>query len=218
MGADGIELDTMLSADGVPVVIHDFTLERTTDGQGRVDEQPLDKLRELDAGGHFSAEFRGEPLPTLAEVLDAFGSALRINIELKSHSPGDNGLEARVVELIRQRGLGPSIIFSSFNPLSLWRVRRLAPEIQRGLLYAPDLPLYLRRAWTAPFLALAAMHPQSRMVDARYMRWARGKGYRVNVWTVNDPPEMLRLIELGVDALITDRPDVARKLVDAGRR
>ena len=218
MGADGIELDVMLSADGVPVVIHDSTLERTTNGNGRVEERPLDQLRELDAGGHFSPQFRGEPIPTLAEVLDAFGGALRINIELKSRSSADDGLEARVVELVRARALDSSVIFSSFNPLSLWRARRLAPEIRRGLLYARDMPIYLSRAWAAPFLGLDAVHPEAGMVDARYMRWARSKGYHVNVWTVNEPPEMLRLIEVGVDMLITDRPDVGRSLVNARRR
>ncbi len=217
MGADGIELDVMLSADGVPVVIHDFTLERTTNGYGRVEEQTLDQLRELDAGGHFAPEFRGEPIPTLAEVLDALGGALRINIELKSTSRGDNGLETRVVELVRGRSLEGSIIFSSFNPLSLWRAKRLAPEVRRGLLYSRDMPFFLRRAWAAPFLGLDAAHPEAGMVDARYMRWAQGHGYRVNVWTVNEPPAMLRLMDLGVDALITDRPDVARSLVDARR-
>lgn len=218
MGADGIELDVMLSADGVPVVIHDSTVDRTTNGSGRVRELTLDQLRELDAGGRFASQFSGEPIPTLAEVLDAFGSALRINIELKSASTGDDGLEARVVELLRARSLGRSIVFSSFNPLSLWRAKRLAPEIRRGLLYAPDMPVYLSRAWAAPFLGLDAVHPEGRMVDAGYVRWAHGKGYHVNVWTVNEPPEMLRLIELGVDVLITDRPDVARTLVDAQRR
>jgi len=213
-GADGIELDVMLSADGVPVVIHDFTLDRTTNGHGPVAEHTWAELRGLDAGSHFSAEYRGEPLPRLEQVLDAFGDSLRINIELKSASVANDGLEARVGGLVAERGLIPTVIISSFNPFSLWRIRRTNPRITRGLLYAPGLPIYLRRAWSAPFLALDALHPQASMVDAAYMLWAKGKGYHVNVWTVNDLAEMHRLLELGVDVLITDVPDMARRVVD----
>lgn len=206
LGADGIELDVMLSADGIPVVIHDYTLERTTNGRGRVAEHTLAQLRALDAGG-------GEPIPTLAEVLDAFGDSLRINIELKIASAADDGLVARVAQLVAERGLFDTVLISSFNPLALWRMRRADARLARGLLYAPGVPLYLRRAWVAPFLALDAMHPHFSMVDAVYMRWARRRGYHVNVWTVNDPGEMERLLDLGVDVLITDRPDIARTVV-----
>ena len=217
MDADGIELDVMLSADGVPVVIHDFTLERTSNGQGQVGERTLAQLQALDAGSYFAPRFAEERLPTLAQVLDALGGSLRINIELKSRTWAETGLEKSVAELVAQRGLNSSVIVSSFNPLSLWRMRRINPRIARGLLYERHMPLCLRRAWAAPFLGLNAVHPQAGMVDAAYMRWARGKRYRVNVWTVNEPAEMERLLALGVDTLITDRPDVARKVVDARR-
>ncbi len=97
-------------------------------------------------------------------------------------------------------------------------MRRIAPSLRRALLYSADLPIYLRRAWSAPLLGLDAVHPHFTLVDEAYMRWARQKGYRVNVWTVNDPAEMVRLLDLGVDALITDRPEVAREIVDAHRQ
>ncbi len=218
MGADGIELDVMLSADGVPVVIHDFTLERTTNGQGRVAERTLAQLQALDAGLYFAPRYQGERIPALEQVLDTFGGSLRINIELKSHTLAQTDLEAAVAQLVVQKGLISSVIVSSFDPLSLWRMRRINPRIARGLLYARHMPLFLRRAWAAPFLALDALHPQASMVDAAYVRWARRKGYHINVWTGNEPAEMERLLVLGVDMLITDRPDVARKIVDARRR
>jgi glycerophosphoryl diester phosphodiesterase len=210
-GADAIELDTHLSADGVPVVIHDFTVDGTTDGSGRVQEMTLDQLHRLDAGSHFGAAFAGERIPILEEVLKAFGNRLLINIELKSISPRDNGLERAVIALVEQHGLESRVLFSSFNPFSLRRAKKIAPHIQVGLLYAPNLPIPLSRAWLAPLFLHEARHPEHTMVDAHYMARARRRGHRVNAWTVDDPDEMRRLIGLGVSGIITNVPDVLRK-------
>jgi glycerophosphoryl diester phosphodiesterase len=213
LGADGIEFDVHLSADGVPVVIHDFAVDATTDGSGLVSEMPLAQLKQLDAGSRFDPAFTGERIPTLGEVLQAFGDRLLLNIELKSTSPRDNGLERAVVALVEERGLGKRVLFSSFNPFSLRRAKKIAPHILTGLLYAPDLPLYLSRAWLAPLAPHEARHPQHTMIDARYMDWARHHGYRVNAWTVDDPGEMRRLIDLKVDGIITNVPDVLRDVL-----
>jgi glycerophosphoryl diester phosphodiesterase len=212
MGADGIELDVQLSADGVPMICHDFSLERTTDGRGEVSAHTQQELQALDAGSHFSRAFSDQTIPTLAQVLDTLGQRLGINVELKTRSRLNNTLEAAVAALIRERGLQDRVILSSFNPFSLWRARVLAAEIPRGLLYAPDLSATLSRGWAIPFLALEAVHPSKTMVDAAYVRWAHGKGYDVNVWTVNAPEEIERLIDLGVDTIITDCPDVALEI------
>ena len=139
--ADGIELDTHLSADGVPVVIHDFSVDATTDGSGRVREMTLAQLKQLDAGVHSNPAFAGERIPTLKEVLQAFGNRLLVNIELKSVSPRDDGLEQTVIALVEQHRLENRVLFSSFNPFSLRRAKRIAPHIPVGLLYAPSLPL-----------------------------------------------------------------------------
>jgi glycerophosphoryl diester phosphodiesterase len=210
LGAHGIELDVHLSADGVPVVIHDFTVDATTDGSGPVSGMSLAQLRELDAGSSFDPAFAGELIPTLAEVLETFGHRLFLNIELKTTSPRNNGLEQAVIGQIREHGLDRSdrVLLSSFNPFSLRRAWRLAPHLRRGLLYAPGLPLPLRRAWLAPLAPHQARHPEHTMVDARYMAWARRRGYQVNTWTVDDPAEMRRLVDLGVDGIITNVPDV----------
>jgi len=211
LGADGVELDVHLSADGVPVVIHDFTVDATTDGSGRVGEMTLAQLKQLDAGSYFDPAFAGERIPTLEEVLELAGERLLLNIELKGTSPCDDGLEQAVAALIEQHGLGDRVLFSSFNPFSLRRVKRIAPHIPTGLLYAPGLPLPLRRAWLAPLVPHEACHPEHTMVDAHYIAWTRQHGYRVNTWTVDDPEEMRRLIRLGVDGIITNVPDVLRQ-------
>jgi len=208
LGADGIEFDVHLSADGVPVVIHDFTVDETTDGSGRVARMTLTQLELLDAGSSFDPAFAGEHIPTLAQVLETYGNRLLLNIELKDLNLGDSGLERAVIAQVERHGLGDRVILSSFNPFSLRRAKKIAPHIPVGLLYAPDLPLLLRRAWLAPLFPHEARHPEHSMVDARYMACARQRGYRVNTWTVDDPDEMRRLIALDVDGIVTNLPDV----------
>jgi glycerophosphoryl diester phosphodiesterase len=214
LGADGIELDVHLSADGIPVVIHDSSVDATTDGSGRVSEMVLAQLKELDAGSYFGAAFAGERIPTLEQVLDTFGRRILLNIELKSLSPRDNGLERAVVPMVERHGLGHRVLFSSFNPFSLRRAKKLAAHIPVGLLYSPDLPLPLRRAWLAPLAPHEARHPEHTMVDARFMAWAGRRGYRVNAWTVDDPDEIRRLIRLGVHGIITNSPNVCRTVLE----
>jgi glycerophosphoryl diester phosphodiesterase len=214
LGADAIEFDTHLSADGVPVVIHDFRVDATTDGTGHVAEMGLAQLQQLDTGAYFDPAFAGERIPTLEEVLEAFGDCLLLNIELKSANPRDNGLEQAVLSLVEQYELESRVLLSSFNPFSLRRAKKIAPHVQVGLLYAPDLPLFLSRAWLAPLFPHEARHPQHTMVNARYMRWARRRGYRVNAWTVDSPDEMRRLIALGVSGIITNVPDMLRDVLE----
>jgi glycerophosphoryl diester phosphodiesterase len=214
MGADGVELDVHLSRDGEAVVIHDFTVDRTTDGRGAVRDLTLARLKALDAGSWFDPAFANERIPTLQEVFDAIGHLLLMNVEIKSLPGRSRGLEAEVVRLIEDNNLAYRVIVSSFNPLSLRKIKKLNPNIPTALLYAPDLPLPLRRAWLSPLAPHEFRHPHHSMVDERYMAWARQRGYRVNVWTVNQPNEMRRLVALSVDGIITDRPDVLAEILD----
>jgi glycerophosphoryl diester phosphodiesterase len=215
LGADGIEFDVHLSADGVPVVIHDFTVEATTDGSGRVADLTLAQLKELDAGSSFAPAFAGEHIPTLQEVLEAVGGQLLLNIELKTVSPRDHGLERAVIDQVKQHELSDRVLLSSFNPFSLRRAKGIAPHIPTGLLYAPGMPLPLRRAWMASLVPHEARHPEHTMVDGRYMAWARRHDYRVHTWTVDDPNEMRHLIALGVDAIITNVPDTLHDVIES---
>jgi glycerophosphoryl diester phosphodiesterase len=208
LGADGVELDVHLAADGVPVVMHNFDVDETTDGTGRVTDKTLAELKELDAGSKFAPEFAGERIPTLAEVFEALEGKLLINVELKDVSPAGVGLEEPVVQVVRQCGMEKNVLFSSFNPFTLRRIRPFARGVPSGLLAAHDLPTYLRRAWFAPFTPHEARHPDAEMTDARLVRWCHRRRLRVNVWTVDAPDEMRRLIALGVDGIITNKPDV----------
>ncbi len=211
IGADGVELDVQLSLDGAPVVMHDFTVERTTNGSGEVSKMTLAALRELDAGATFSGGFAGARIPTLDEVFEAVGTRVLVNVELKAFGMGRaaRDLVGTVARSIHVHGMSKRVILSSFNPLILGMVRRIAPELPVGYLYAPDLPLPLAKGWMArPLIGRhEARHPHFSMVDDAYMRWAHRREYRVNVWTVNEAEDVRRMRDLGVDAIISDRPD-----------
>ncbi len=208
MGADGIELDVMLCADGKVVVSHDFSVERTTDGQGRVAEITQAQLRALDAGAWFAAQFAGQRIPTLREVVQWAGKDMLLNIELKSMSLRTDGLEEKVIAIVREYHLESRVVLSSFNPFAIRRVKQMAPDLHTGLLYAGKLPIYLRRAWLRPFAHPDALHPQYGLVNDAYLLWARGKGCRVNVWAPDELNDLQRLVAQGVDMIITDRPDL----------
>ena len=213
-GADGVELDVMLSADGEVVVLHDFRVERTTDGQGRAGTLTLSELKALDAGSWFGPQFGGERIPTLREVFEWAGKDILLNIELKSVSPRSDGLEAKVVDIVREYGLQRRVLLSSFNPLVLRRVKQMAPDLNTGLLYAGDLPLYLRRAWLRPLARPDALHPQYELVTETYLVWGRRRGYRVNVWAPDKVPDLRRLIAQQVDIIITNSVDVLASLLE----
>ena len=213
LGADGVELDVHLSADGVPVVMHNLSVDETTDGTGHVTDKTLAELKELDAGSKFAPEFAGERIPTLAEVFEALEGKLLVNVELKDISPKGVGLEAPVVEVVRRHGMEKKVLFSSFNPFTLRRLRPLAWDVPSGLLYAHDLAIYLRRAWLAPLTPHEARHPDVEMADKRLVGWCHTRRLCVNVWTVDEPAEMRRLTALGVDGIITNKPDVLRERV-----
>ena len=141
LGADGVELDVQLSADGALVVCHNYWVDQTSNGHGPIAAQKLAELKQLDFGGWFGPQFIGEPIPTLDEVFDGLPPSALINVELKSESLRSNGLEAAVAGLIARRGAHHRVIVSSFNPVALWRMHRLDPRIKTGLLYAPNLPI-----------------------------------------------------------------------------
>ena len=216
MGADGIELDVQLSHDGTAVVIHDATVDRTTDGFGAVADLTLAELKELDAGSWVSSDFAGERIPTLTEVFEAVGQDLLLNLELKVMVSEPTGLEEVVVSLIAHYGMEGRVLISSFNPLALQRVRRAHPHIPLALLYGASLPGAELERWVQDLQPLAALHPEHRLVNATHLAWAREHNCRVNTWTVDEPKEMRRLLALGVEGLITNRPDLLGVILKEG--
>jgi glycerophosphoryl diester phosphodiesterase len=216
LGADGIEFDVRLCADGVPVVIHDATVDATTDGSGRVANMTLAQLKELDAGSHFDPSFAGERIPALMEVLEAVGEQLLLNIELKSGALLGARLEQAVVDVIERCALAERVLISSFNPLALRRIQKIAPNLATAWLYVAATRPSRGFATRISLKPYAAIHPHHALVDERTMRWARRHNCRVHVWTVDDVVEMRRLIGCGVDGIITNLPDLLHSTLKKG--
>jgi glycerophosphoryl diester phosphodiesterase len=212
-GADAIELDAKMSADGVIVVHHDSTLDRTTSGSGRVSSRTLRELAELDAGEKFGAQFAGERIPTLKEVLVTVGEELLVNVELTNYAHPFDSLPNKAVSLVRELGLERRVIFSSFSPIALARAKRLAPDIPCGLLLLAEEPGWVR-SLLRKITPHEALHPQDRILGAEMVAKEHAQGRMVNVWTVNDARRMRELVEMGVDGLITDVPDRAREVLE----
>ncbi len=212
--ADGIELDVMLSADQELFVLHDEHVDRTTDGQGTVSEMSLAELKSLNAAAKFKAGWaKPEPLPLLGEVFDLVGKKMLINIELKNFKEPFNGLTQQVIALVEKAGLEETVLLSSFNPFNLQAAKRCNPKIKRGLLTEGGKRGGLLRGTLGMAFPYDALHPYFEDVDLDLMRRLHGKRKQVNPWTVDEPQDLLRLKDLGVDMIITNDPLKARQIL-----
>ena len=216
LGADGIELDVMLSADERLVVIHDRSLTRTTNGQGMVNESNWEQLKFLDAGSKFGEEFEGEPLPLLEQVFEELGGQFLINVELKNFATPRDGLVNKVVNLVEQTGLAESVILSSFNARNLLEVERISPSIRRGLLTLPGLAGRPFRGWFGRRYHYDALHPFYEDVTPNLVKNLHSRGKQVNVWTVDRPANLLQMKAYGVDMIICNNPAHAREVIERG--
>lgn len=213
LGADGLELDVRLSRDGVVVVHHDATLDRTTDARGPVVRLTADELARVDAAARHP-EFRGRGIgvPTLREVLRRYRDA-RIVIELKLNDPE---LAIRTIDEVKATDAVARVSLGSFGTKVLRAARACEPAIATGA-SREEIRLALYRSWCRwPVRRPAYREFQvpetsgaTRVVSLRFIRDAHASGTAVHVWTVDAEPDMRRLIAWGVDGLITDRPDVA---------
>ncbi len=211
-GADAIELDVDVTRDGHVVVMHDPTVDRTTDGQGRVADLTLDEIRRVDAGAWKDAAFKGERVPLLEEVLEVVGRQVLINVEIKGMSLRGQGLEEKVAALLERHGLIDRAIISSFNPFALRRAKHINPRLACGLIYAPDLPIFLRGAWLAPLIpGLNARHPHHSQINQGIVDQFHARGLAVNVWTVNQAGIARAMAQAGVDGIMGDDPMLIRE-------
>ena len=215
-GADGVELDAKLSADGHVMVIHDQTVDRTTSGSGRVRDLTLAQLKKLDAGSHFDSSFAREPVPTLEEVFVAVGARTLVNVELTNYASPTDDLPDKVADLVIKFGLQEHILFSTFHPLTLLRIRRRLPHVPTALLALPGRGGRLARGWLGRLLSPGYLHPYYTDVSAQTMAGEKRRPRMVNAWTVNGAEEMRHLFQIGIDGIITDDPRLARRVLDAG--
>jgi len=211
-GCDGIELDVHLTKDGEVVIIHDESIDRTTNGKGLVADYTLKELKEFDASFKFAGMYGKNEIPTLREYFELVKDTKIItNIELKTGINTYPGIEKKTLELIDEFGLRDRIIISSFNHYSVLRMKELAPDMKYGLLsetWIIDFAKY------AKDLGMDYVHPIFCMVEPDFAASSKENGIGINTWTVNTDKDIREMIERGVTSVIGNYPDKARKIID----
>lgn len=206
-GADGFELDVHFSRDGHLVVIHDETVDRTTNGKGRVWDLTLEELQTLDACAGKDA-YKGARIPTLAQVLELIqGTGLICNIEIKTDNIFYPGIEQAVLDLVKRMDLENQIIYSSFNHFTLRKIRELDKNARLGMLFGDVLVEPWKYA--SAMLDVQYLHPMAANINIpNFAEDSRAAGYGVNAWTINDAEMMKHCVEQNVN-IITNYPDMA---------
>jgi glycerophosphoryl diester phosphodiesterase len=197
-GVDGLELDVHLTHDDIPVVIHDETLDRTTEGSGAVSDWRLPDLQQLDAGGWFGEDFAGEHVPTLREVLTVFAGHLRLNLEVKDARAGI------VMLALLDEFPQADVVVSSFDRRLLERLRLLDAGLPIAVLL--DDCDWHRALQTARQIDAVAFHPRADRVTRPMLSACRSMGLPVYAWTVDTPAVARSLVRAGVDGLFTNTP------------
>lgn len=215
--ADGLETDVHLSMDGHIVICHNYTIDETANGTGRIDEMTLSQLKCFDFGSYFGDEFKGVTLPTLPELLDLTKNMKLINIEIKPPKK-DCDLVKKVVETIHEYGIVEYSIVSCFDPECIRLVKEIDKNVKTGLLYENDeLGNEIINFGVAKYckqLNADAAHPHRKLITYNEVVDLHNLGIAVNPWTVNKEEEIIRFTEWGCDALISDVPDYCLKVLE----
>jgi glycerophosphoryl diester phosphodiesterase len=206
-----IEIDLHLSRDGVVMIHHDASLERLAGGKGEIRDHSAAELAELDAAPGW---FGPERIPTLPDVLDRFGDRVQLNLEIKAGAAEKTyeGIEEIAIAAVEERGLLSRMLFSSFYDPVLERLRKLSRAARLAVLVSPRAPR--RVLQRARKVAAEAINPHTRLVTGPLVRRAHAESLRVFPYTEDDPAGMTRLLDLGVDGIITNHPDRLRRIVD----
>lgn len=211
LGADGVELDIQLTKDDQIVVIHDETIDRTSDGKGWVKDYTLEELRAFNYN-RTKLEYKHADIPTMREVFELLKpTGLFINIEIKTGVVFYEKIEEKILALTKEMGMEDRVCYSSFNHYTVTRIHELKPDAEVGFLYADgpiDMPSYGVKH------GVNALHPA--LYNLQYdgfVKECKEKGLKLNVWTVNERPYMEMCCQYGVDAIITNYPDIAKEVV-----
>ena len=201
--ADGIELDVHLSKDNIPVVIHDETLNRTTNGSGYVKDCFFEELTKFDAGSHFDESFANQKIPSLKEVLELSSELKIINIELKNNKIYYQGLEEKVLDLIREFGIEDKVIISSFNHYSIKKLSELKTGLELAILYKS----WIYEPWVyANRLKINNIHPHHLAINEEIISKCNERNIRVNAYGTNKREEIENLVKSRADMIICDYP------------
>ncbi len=214
VGADGIEMDVHETKDGHLVVIHDETVDRTTDGKGAVKDYTFEELRKLNAAAHYGDVF--EPIPSFDEYCAwAAQQPIFTNVEIKTDNTYYHDIEQKIWDTAVKYGLEKSTLFSSFNHVSLLRLKQIAPQAHTGALvecYIKTFPGYYCKS-----SGFEAYHPDVTMLNDENVRDLKEHGIAINVWTVNSMSALAQLQAWGCDGAITNYPETALAWLKANK-
>jgi glycerophosphoryl diester phosphodiesterase len=213
INADMVEVDVTLTSDGHVVVIHDETLDRTTDGSGEVSDFTRAELQLLDAGAWFAPRFAGERIPTLDAVLDEVEDRILLNVEIKSEAV-DRGIVALVASAIQRRGMVDQVVVSSFSPKALQEMHSIAPAIRTAVLYNTKFHTGQDAVDIVADLGASVFNIKRQRLTKKMRRRCRENNIPIGVYTVNEPRRMRRLVKKRVGAIFTDHPDRLLGILD----
>jgi len=210
-GIPGVELDIHLTADGKLIVIHDHATSRVAPGTSlNIEESTVAQIQSIDIGSWKGAQFKGEKAPLLSELFEELGNDLYFDVEIKSGKAEDKGLEAALVKLLADFKFGSErIVVSSFNPFSIKRFKALCPTVPTGIIYCidDDVPWYLRHGegrWLGHADFLKPKHTQATKAGLAWGRLTGGR--KVLPWTIDDPAIAARVLTIGCDGVISNKP------------
>ncbi len=201
MGVRHIELDVDVTSDGHVVVIHDNTVDRTTNGSGPVTSHTLAVLRGFDAGSWFGAQFAGERIPTFDEVLARYKGRVHLHTEIKGHSPT---LSQRTADLVRKHGMEGQVTITSFQDVRLEEMRAYAPELPRGWLVREVTDAIIVQARG---MGVTQLCPRANALTPELVRRLHAEGFIVRAWDVTTDGLMQRAVQAGADGMTVNFPD-----------
>ena len=205
-GADYAEIDVHQTKDGEIILLHDETLDRTTSEKGYVWDFTWDEIRRLDAGSWFGDEFQGEPVPSLEEIIRFSTGRIKLNIEIKI-SREEPDIVSKVVTIIHNYDFEDDCIVTSFDREAVEKIKEIDHRIKTGFIFGKDYP---EGVFTGSWEVLSCNY---KVVDKEFVKKAKKNKKKVYVWTVDEKSEMLRLIDLKIDAIITNKPKYLVKVL-----
>ncbi|EIL82871.1 glycerophosphodiester phosphodiesterase family protein [Bacillus altitudinis] len=204
-GADYIELDVQMTMDQHVVVIHDDTVDRTTNGNGLVKSYTLDQLKKLDAGSWFEQQYTNERIPTLQEILERYSQRIGILIEIK-HPKRQIGIEKAVARIINRFSYSRHIIIQSFDVHALQRIKAFAPSLRTALIIKPDAFKLTKRKLTTYSSFANGLNMKKTMINKWWIDRIHSFGMEVFIWTVKDQKTADRIKKYPIDGVVTDNP------------
>ncbi len=217
MKAHMIELDISFTKDKVPVVIHDDTVDRTTDGKGKVCDLSYAEIRRLDAGKWKNKKFKGEKISSLEEVLEMCSNVMPLNVEIKTESVSEileGGIEETALNLVNKYNMNHNVIFSSFDPRALINIRKLNQNMPTACLYYKPVLGEKNPSEIINFLKCNSFNCSIKEINAEWLNNCRENKIGVNVYTVDNRWKMKKLFQAGVNGIFSNKPDLLLKIFE----